>query len=269
MFTTIRGALIGALALVLLIPAAANAETFNVSRDVGVYADANVSRGLGVIEAGKPVNVQCWTNGQPIQGYPIWDRITFNGRIAYVHDKYVEMGGGSPQANGIPNCNSGGQPPAQPKPTPKPARCVTAGTWVQYLADVDPASEDAAGNHYPESWDSPFRVKWAPKFCPRGNSGDYTISGTPEIREMGPYGLILNLEPGEGVESPDGRRITYTPRLRACPAGICFTAARVRLLATLTGGGVRIDRSVETLDGWRSLEGNFFGWRHKDKQHPR
>jgi hypothetical protein len=264
MFSTIRAALVGALALALLVPAAANAKPFPVSRDVGVYAAPNLSKGVGVVKAHETVDVQCWTRGQSVGGYAIWDQIKRNGGTYYVHDKYVEMGG-SPQSNGIQACKSGGQPPAQPKP----GGCVTARTWIQYVADVDPASQDQAGNHYPESWRSPFRVKWTPKFCPRGNSGDYTITGTPEIRELGPFGLVLNLELGEGHPNADGTRITYTPRVRACPAGICFTAGRVRLLATLTGGKVRIDRSVTTVDGWRSIDGHYFGWRHKMTHQPK
>jgi hypothetical protein len=266
MFTTIRAALVSALALALLLPAAANAKQFNVSRDVGVYADANTGKGLGVIDAGKPVDVQCWRNGQSVQGYAIWDRIAFDGGTAYVHDKYVEMPNGSPEAEGIPECPAGGQSPAEPEPEPEPSRCVRT-KWVHYLA--------IASRHVTpvvvgpdEHWQSPFHASWKVRFCPRGDSGDYTITGRPDVRERGPYSLLVNFELGEGDESDDGRRVVYAPKVRACPAAICFTAARVRLIATLTGDGIRIDRSVETRDSWRNTFGDYFAWRHKPDQKP-
>jgi hypothetical protein len=57
MTTTVRRVALTALAFALLLPAAANAKNFNVSRDVGVYAGANVSKGIGVIRNGGTANV--------------------------------------------------------------------------------------------------------------------------------------------------------------------------------------------------------------------
>jgi endonuclease/exonuclease/phosphatase family metal-dependent hydrolase len=93
------------LAAALLLPAAASAKAFSVSRDVGVYRAPNTASGIGVVKSGGQVNVQCWTRGQAVGGYPIWDRIDYRGGSAYVHDRYVEMpGAGSPAAAGIPEC---------------------------------------------------------------------------------------------------------------------------------------------------------------------
>jgi hypothetical protein len=82
---------------------------FPVSRDVGVYSAPNTSAGLSVIKAHSRVDVQCWTTGQAVDGYPIWDRTSYRGRTAYVHDKYVQIpGGSSPGGYGIPRCGASG-----------------------------------------------------------------------------------------------------------------------------------------------------------------
>jgi lysophospholipase L1-like esterase len=100
---------------------AAQAKLFPVSRDVGVYRTPDLKSGLGVIKAGKPVNVQCWVNGQSVGGYAVWDQIAFPavpGGIAYVHDKFVQMPRKThPRDNGIPSCPGGGaKPPAAQLP---------------------------------------------------------------------------------------------------------------------------------------------------------
>lgn len=109
---TIAG-LATAIAVLAVLPSAASAAQYPVSRDVGVYrAPTTASQGLGVIKARNRVDVQCWTRGQSIGGYAVWDRIPFNGGSAYVHDKYVEIPGGrSPQQAGIQQCGAPQDPP--------------------------------------------------------------------------------------------------------------------------------------------------------------
>lgn len=93
------------LAAISAVPAAAAAKAFPVSRDVGVYSAPNLGSGIGVIKAGREVNVQCWIRGQAVGGYRIWDRIDHRGGTAYVHDRFVEMpGAGSPADAGVPEC---------------------------------------------------------------------------------------------------------------------------------------------------------------------
>jgi uncharacterized protein YraI len=83
-----------ALAFALLVPAAAHAQGFEVSRDIGVYAGATTkSKGIGTIRAHQLAQVECWTTGQPVLGYAIWDRVKYRGLTGYVNDKYVELGG--------------------------------------------------------------------------------------------------------------------------------------------------------------------------------
>jgi hypothetical protein len=249
------------LAAALLVPSAASARPFKVSHDVGVYAGTNsTSKGLATVKAGGTVDVQCWTTGQSIGGYAIWDRVSVRNISGYVHDKYVEMPNKtSPAANGIPQCKGGGQP----APKPGSARCAALSkAWIQYLAVVNDADRFKS-----ENWFSLVRVKWAPRFCPRGNSGDYSIEGTPEVREFkNPVNFFTEFEPGEGVQSADGKRIVYDGRLRACALGVCGTAGRTRIIATLTSQGVRIDRSVHTLELGENLSGDHLGWRHKQDQ---
>ena len=82
----VRRLALTALAIALLVPAAAHAKGFEVSRDVGVYAGANTSKGIGTIRAHQLAQVECWTTGQRIQGYSIWDRVKYRGLTGYVHD---------------------------------------------------------------------------------------------------------------------------------------------------------------------------------------
>jgi hypothetical protein len=255
------------LAAALLVPAAASAKPFEVSRDVGVYAGANTNNGLGVVKAGETVDVQCWAKGQSIGGYAIWDRVKVRNISGYVHDKYVEMpGGNSPAANRIPNCNSGGggSGGGGTLPEPQPGKRCIARRWIQYLAHVP--GEPKGPDH---NWDAIYSAAWTPKFCPRGN-GDVIPSGKPDVRGLtNPFDAAKNLDfqLGEADERGDGRVVTYRPRLRVCPPakapGICFTAARMKMIATLTPSGIRIDRSVATTTLGRRFFFGFLGWRHK------
>ena len=101
-------ALAAVLAATLLVPAASAAKEFPVSRDVGVYRAPALGSGIGVAKARTEVNVQCWTRGQAVGGYPIWDRIDHRSGSAYVHDRSVEMPGGSPAGAGVPECAGDG-----------------------------------------------------------------------------------------------------------------------------------------------------------------
>jgi Prokaryotic phospholipase A2 len=95
------------LAATLAGPAVAAAKAFPVSRDVGVYRATSLGSGIGVIKARTWVEVQCWTRGQVVGGYSVWDRINYRGGSAYVHDRYVEMGADTPGEAGVPECGVG------------------------------------------------------------------------------------------------------------------------------------------------------------------
>jgi hypothetical protein len=261
MFTTIRAALLSALALMLL-PAAASAQPFPVSRDVGVYRTPDLSKGVGVIKAHETVNVECWTNGPAVGGYPIWDRIIGHpSGTAYVHDRYVEMPNRSgPAANKIPNCNDGGGGGGGGTP-PAPTPCV-AGTWHEYLVNL-------TGKHR-DRWAPLYSVHWTARFCPR-SGGDFNVEGAPVFQEQAnPFEWIkaIELQRGEAEPSSDGRRVTYRARVKICPStkfgGICVTAGRLQVIASLVGNRVRFDRVVETLpNGRRILFNTLLGFRHK------
>jgi hypothetical protein len=108
------------------------------------------------------------------------------------------------------------------------------------------------------------------QFCPRGND-DYLVSGTPEIREyVNPLGLVkaLDFQLGEPDPTGDGRKVVYDPRLQICLpgkfAGACATYAKMRLMARLVGGRIRVDRSVTTTQLARArMHGEYLGWRGK------
>jgi hypothetical protein len=262
-------ALTAIVAAALLVPAAASARPFKVSHDVGVYAGtSSTSKGLATVKSGGTVDVQCWTTGQSIGGYAIWDRVSVRNISGYVHDKYVEMPNKtSPAANGIPRCKGGGQP--APAPKPGPGRCV-GQKWTQYLAEVLP-NPDPKGV---EGWSSWYRVRWTATFCPVGN-GDYRFEGTPEVREYTnrlSALKALDFQLGEPDPSPDRTRVLYEPRLRICPLtkhlpGACFTGAKMRMMVRLIGGRVRFDRSVVTTKpGLSVMTPNHLGWRHKQDQ---
>jgi hypothetical protein len=60
----VRRLALTALAFALLVPATAHAEGFEVSRDIGVYADtSSSSKGIGTIRAHQLAQVECWTTG--------------------------------------------------------------------------------------------------------------------------------------------------------------------------------------------------------------
>jgi uncharacterized protein YraI len=258
----VRRLALTALAFALLVPAAAHAKGFEVSRDIGVYAGPTTkSKGIGTIRARQLAQVECWTTGQPVLGYSIWDRVKYRGLTGYVHDKYVEMGG-SHKDNGIENCKDAAQS--------DPDRCV-GRTESHYLARIFPVIKKGV----PQGWDSWYRLKWTVAFCPRGK-GDYVVSGTPEIREYPSInnGLslvkALDLQVGEAHPTPDGRKVVYNPRLMICLPGkfpgACATYATMRVMARLQGKRARIDRSVVTTGlGRAHLHGEYLGWRGSKK----
>jgi hypothetical protein len=249
--------LAAALAAALLVPSAASARPLKVSRDVGVYAGANTSKALGVVKAGETVDVQCWTTGQSIGGYAIWDLVKVRNISGYVHDKYVEIPGGkSPEEASIRICGSAGQP-APSQPNPGPARCQAA-TWTRYLSVPESITKD-----------SYFRVTWSPRFCPRGGSGDYSVEfADPDVHRFGPAtfsGLELDLD--KAIVRSDGRRATVSGRVRQCLggkfSGVCFTAARVKLAVGL---GKRVSffaPHVNTNKAGRRLFGASMTWTTK------
>jgi hypothetical protein len=257
MFSTIRAALVGALALALLVPAAANAKPYPVSRDVGVYTSPDLKNGVGVVKAHETVDVQCWRYGQSVGGYNVWDQIKRNGGTYYVHDKYVEMGG-SPQSNGIQQC--GKKPPSQGQPAP--GQCI-AGDWKQYLAYIEKS--------LPDKWGSMYRFKWSIRFCPRAGGG-YTVEGKPDVREFANWVTALGeLQLGEAEINSNGDTVTYRPRWRICPVkvidiDVCATGANMRVIARVTGNKVRFDRVVHTLGPGSTRIGGWVGWRHKQDQ---
>jgi hypothetical protein len=170
--------------------------------------------------------------------------------------------GGSPKANGIPNCKDATQS--------DPDRCV-GREESHYLARIAPVIKKGV----PQGWDSWYRLKWTVSFCPRGN-GDYVVTGNPEIREFPSInnGLslakALDFQLGEAHATPDGRKVVYNPRLMICLPGslpgTCATYATMRVLARLQGKRARIDRSVVTTGlGRAHLHGEYLGWRGTKK----
>jgi hypothetical protein len=253
-------------AAVLIAPSVASAKIVTVSREVGLYATPDTSKPIRTIPPNTRVDVQCYTRGQSIGGYAVWDKIkNGNNGFAYVHDKYVEMQNKSgPDKNGIDSCD-GTEPPSATSPKPTPGRCV-GRTWPQYLSLI------RQGPSGTESWTSWYRVEWTAKFCPVGN-GDYRFEGTPEVREYtNRFAAIkaLDFQLGEAHPTPDSTRVVYNPRLRMCPLtkhlpGACFTAASMRMMVSLVNGQVRFDRSVVTTQGARLVlrPNGYLGWRDK------
>jgi len=217
-----------ALVVALVVPGAASAKVFTVSRDVGVYKQPNLSpgSGVGVIKAGKPVNVECWTNGQAVGGYAIWDRIVGHpSGVAYVHDRYVEMpNGGSPQAN-VPRCPAGGFSPVTPS-QPRPGTCVHGGFEEQYLSAKRVLNPDA----------SLTRVTFEPRLC--RESDGWVLRQPPELKQTNTGGLS-----GLGIEfsaprrlAADGSTWEYHGRLRKCiPFSIGYSVAGVSVGFSGTG----------------------------------
>jgi endonuclease/exonuclease/phosphatase family metal-dependent hydrolase len=196
-------ALAPVLTAALLLPAAAAASSFPVSRNVGVYSAPDTSSGVGVVKAGRTVDVQCWTNGQAVGGYPVWDRISYGSGTAYVHDKYVQMpNGDSPGANGIPQCGATGG---------------FGSTNRRERADAILAKDYGSFIAVKRSRPRPFN--WSSNGC----------TGPAVIREAyarlfdepcqqhdwgyGNYGQGLKLDPSEGMRAAiDGRFLTEMRR---------------------------------------------------------
>ena len=112
-------------------------------------------------------------------------------------------------------------------------------------------------------------MRWSARICPRSN-GDYTFEGRPATRELTtPYALTsMELDFGEADMSGDGKRVEYNPRLRVCPVEkivhVCFTAAKLKIIATLTGNRIRFDRVAETTREWHHVLATDFGWRDQE-----
>ena len=113
--------------------------------------------------------------------------------------------GGSPKDNGIPNCKDAGA-----APQPGPNRCA-GDKEIHYLAELFNRNRGK-----PSGWDAWYRVKWTVQFCPRGNTGDYAVSGVAARA-----GKVIEAETrgAEGnyvvMETADGRQQAYLHLLRS------------------------------------------------------
>ena len=225
-----------AAALALAMPSVASAKVFHVSRDVGVYAKPDLSKGISVIRSGGAVDVQCWTNGQPVGSYRMWDRIAFRGGTAYVHDKYVEMPNGKPADNGIPSCAGGGgeggfvpNNPSQPG-----TKCVRGRFTTRYLSDRLEFQPDQ----------SYTKVTWRPRLCKE--SDGWVLRDQPTLNQLSAgsgFGVGVDLEAAD----TRGATAHYHGQVMACEAfsisysGIsmsgesCVSAGKVDLYATVKG----------------------------------
>jgi hypothetical protein len=217
----IIGGLAAALVVALLLPAAASAKTYPVSRDVGVYSKPDLSTGVGVIKAGRSVNVDCWTTGPAVAGYAIWDRIVGHpSGVAYVHDRYVEMPKGSPQAEGIPQCPAGGGQPSKPPVN----TCVRGDYAERYLSAKRPLAPDH----------SYVRLTWHPRMCLRTDG--WELQPGLELADTGAgdnTGIGLELSAPRPVGSAS---YEYHGRIRHCiPLTIGYSVRGVSI--GFTGSG--------------------------------
>lgn len=210
-------------AAVLIAPSIANAKIFTVSQDVMLYATPDTSKPLRPYPAGGRVDVRCYTKGQAIGGYAVWDRIkNGNNGFAYVHDKYVEMPGGKgPAQMGIDSCGD------TEAPLPPVGTCARGDRVVRYLSE----REDFLPDH------SYTKITWLPRMCVE--SDGWVLRQLPDIDSM-PAGDIGGI--GIELESVDlnGATASYHGQIKSCvPFSISYNGI---------GFGGTSCRSVGTVD---------------------
>jgi hypothetical protein len=218
-------------AAVLIAPSIANAKIFTVSQDVTIYAEPNTSKPLRPYPAGGRVDVRCYTKGQSIDGYAVWDRIkNGNDGFAYVHDKYVEMqNGGDPAANGVISCDGN-------ETKPPVGTCVKGGFSTRYLSEVR--------NNQPDH--SYAKLTWEPRMCLQTDG--WRLVQTPELKAMPAGGTLGIGVEFEGVRH-NGPRASYHGQIVQClPFSIgykgigftgsgCFSKGTVDISATVNKDG--------------------------------
>jgi hypothetical protein len=210
-------------AAVLIGASSADSKVFTVSRDVTLYAKPNTTEPLRSYPAGGRVDVRCYTKGQPIDGYSVWDRIrNGNDGFAYVHDKYVEMPGGKgPAEMRIPSCGGGGEA------LPEVGTCARGPFTARYLSETPDFSPDH----------SYAKVTWHPRMCV--DSDGWVLRQPPEIERM-PAGGVGGI--GVELESVrlDGATASYHGQIQSCmPFSISYNGL---------GFGGTACRSVGTVD---------------------
>jgi hypothetical protein len=218
-------------AAVLIAPSIASAQIFTVSQDVKLYETPDTSKPIRSYPAGGRVDVRCWTKGQAIGGYAVWDRIkNGNNGFAYVHDKYVEMPGGkSPAQMGIDSCGDTGEP------LPPVGTCARGDRVVRYLSERLPLQRDH----------SYAKLTWLPRMCV--DSDGWTVRQAPELDTMSAgssFGIGVELE----ANDIDGPTASYHGQIMNCVpfsisySGIGFSGVGCHSLGT-------VDLAVTVKDG--------------------
>jgi hypothetical protein len=117
--------------------------------------------------------------------------------------------------------------------------------------------------------DSYFRVTWSPRFCPRGDNGDYSVDfADPDVHRFGPSTFSgLELELDKAIFEADGRRVTVAGRVRQYLggkfSGVGFTVARVRLAVGLANRVSFFAPHVNTNKAGRRVFGASMTWTTK------
>ena len=193
-------------AAVLIAPSVASAEIFTVSRDVTLYATPDTSKPLRPYPAGGRVDVRCWTKGQSIGGYAVWDRIrNGNDGFAYVHDKYVEIPGGkSPEEHGIESCGGSAAPPAQ-------GNCVRGGFTTRYLSERLRLLPDHSFT----------KLTWQPLMCRDGSN--WVLRTEPKLNSL-PAGDAIAIGLDLEAARVSGSTASYHGQIRQCvPFSISYS----------------------------------------------